>query len=389
MTLLAHEIGKVLLRVQGETSGELHAPWFPEESKMQVLSSIASTMVSTYGPQVSEVEKVLTDILEGPGVALFSSGTVALQTLLETLGPLDGRIVFCPSLTFVATANSIALANGTPFFYDLDDQFDVDIEKLESEIDGNFRWAGGQLLHLQSGKAVAGIVAVDLYGHVSNIKDLLLLKEKFNIFVVEDAAAALGSTRDNLPPGSLSDGAIISFNGNKIITAGGGGAVVSRNANIIDTARIKSNTAKIPHKFKFQHSSVSSNLRMPALNAGLLLGQLNHLSEIVEAHKLLHRQYQLEFQSMDSVEIFHWKKNQESNSWINLCIIKDFKGETLDSLCEQIIESGIAVRPMWEPMHLQVHLKHFPSTDMSNTLKLSRTVLALPSTPWKFLNIND
>jgi perosamine synthetase len=389
MTLLAHEIGKVLLRVQGEKSGELHAPWFPEESRIQVLSSIASTMVSTYGPQVSEVERVLAATLEIPGVALFSSGTVALQTLLEAFGPLDGRIVFCPSLTFVATANAIVLANGTPFFYDLDDQFDIDIEKLESEIDRNFRWSGGQLLHLQSGRAVAGIVAVDLYGHVSNIKDLLPLRDKFNIFLVEDAAAALGSTRDHLPPGSLSDGAIISFNGNKILTAGGGGAVISRNANIIDVARIKSNTAKIPHKFKFQHSSLSSNLRMPALNAGLLLGQLTHLSEIVKAHTLLHRQYQMEFESLDSVEIFHGQNSQDSNSWINLCIIKDFRGETLDSLCEQIIDSGIAVRPMWEPMHLQSHLKQFPSTDMSNTLKLSRSVLALPSTPWKFLSLDD
>lgn len=389
MTSLAHEIGNVLLRVLGEKSGELHAPWLPEESRKQVLSSIESTMVSTYGPQVSEVEEALATSLEIPGVALFSSGTVALQTLLEAFGPLDGRIVFCPSLTFVATANAIVLANGTPFFYDLDDQFDVDLEKLESEIDRSFRWAGGKLVHLQSGRAVAGIVAVDLYGHVSNISDLLPLRDKYKIFVVEDAAAALGSTRNQLPPGSLSDGAIVSFNGNKILTAGGGGAVISRNLSIIDNVRLKSNTAKIPHKFKFQHSGLSSNLRMPALNAGLLLGQLAHLGEIVEAHKLLHRQYQQEFESLNSVAMFHWQKSQDSNSWINLCIIKDFKGETLDSLCEQIIDRGIAVRPMWEPMHLQAHLKRYPSTDMSNAVKLSRSVLALPSSPWKFLSGND
>jgi perosamine synthetase len=152
---------------------------------------------------------------------------------------------------------------------------------------------------------------------------------------------------------------------------------------------LKSNTAKIPHKFKFQHNSLSSNLRMPALNAGLLLGQLTHLNEIVKAHTLLHTQYQMEFQSVNSVEMFHWQNTQDSNSWINLCIIKDFDGETLDSLCEQIIDSGIAVRPMWEPMHLQAHLKKYPSTDMTNTVKLSRSVLALPSSPWKFLSGND
>jgi perosamine synthetase len=381
MTTVQKFLERAVREVQGDMANQLHSPWIPETSKQLVNQALGSTLVSTYGPHVELCANALSDLMGGMHVALLSSGTVALQVLLEALGPLEGNLVLCPSLTFVATANAIVLAGGTPFFYDVTETFEIDMPSLAQLLESSFFISNNQLIHKDTGKKLCGIVVANTFGHVIDLDFLPNAFEECKLFVIEDAAAALGSSRDGFVPGSKSHAAILSFNGNKVVTAGGGGAVVSKDSYLIERVRLLSNTAKIPHKYRFRHSQLSSNLRMPALNAALLLGQLENFALLLEAKREVFRRYRTAIGESSFGILFEEQAGQFSNYWLNVFLLNAEHSQDIDEICDALIDRGIAVRPIWEPLHQQPHLAHYPRAALATTEKIARRIISLPSSP--------
>lgn len=367
-----------ILEITSPFQGELHRPYIPESSKLRVQQVLDTTMVSTYGPEVAECEQELMRITNSSQVVLVSSGTVALETCLSAL-EASGKYVLCPSFTFAATANAIVNAGGIPFFYEVDTNFEVDFGSIFELIDRKFEAVEGKLRELESGIYLAGIVVVDIFGHIPELAPLKGLREDFNFFVVEDGAEALGSLRYGHGVGFQSDCAIVSFNGNKIVTAGGGGAILTNLKLLGSRCRELTNTAKVPHPYRFRHTSISSNLRMPALNAALLLDQLRLIDVLVSAKRSLHLAYKNIFLTSSEFSIFEDSAVQTSNFWLNNIAVRD------DSDSDQVIRylrsQGLGVRAAWDPLHGQAPYKNYPRTEMALTESLAAKLISLPSSP--------
>lgn len=373
-----------ILELARPFEGELHRPYITIESKQMVQTVLDSSVVSTYGHEVAQCEEQLGHITGCSDVVLLSSGTVALETCLRALGAA-GKYVLCPSLTFAATANAIVNAGGTPFFYDVRADFEINLEGIADLVRSKFSEEEGRWLSNEDGMHLAGAVVVDLFGHIPDFEGLRNLARDVEFFIVEDGAEALGSTRNGIGVGGYSDCAIVSFNGNKIVTAGGGGAILTNDKSLGTRCRELTNTAKIPHPYRFRHSSVSSNLRMPALNAALLLGQLSQLDLILSAKRKLHLAYRAIFAGNDLFTLFEDGQDQFSNYWLNNMSLPS--GFQVDDVIATLRASGIGARPSWDPLHTQAPFAEFPRMSLEVTESIAQVLISLPSSPELGLNL--
>lgn len=373
-----------ILDLTSPYQGELHRPYISRKAKLMVQSVLDSTIVSTYGNEVALCEDKLAQITECPQIVLVSSGTVALETCLRALGAA-GKYVLCPSFTFAATANAIVNSGATPYFYEVDGDLEPDIECIADLVSSKFSEQNGRWLSHDDGMQLAGAVVVDLFGHIPDFDGLRNLSREMEFFIIEDGAEALGSTRSSKGVGASSDCAILSFNGNKIVTAGGGGAILTRDESLGARCRELTNTAKIPHPYRFRHSAVSSNLRMPALNAALLLGQLEELDIILDAKRKLHRAYRAIFKLNDSLTLFDDNQCQTSNYWLNNVSVSN--RSSADDVIQTLRASGIGARPAWDPLHTQAPYEKFPRTNLDITELTAQAMISLPSSPELGLNL--
>lgn len=367
----------------GEAKVALHEPRFLGNEKRYVTECIETGWVSYAGSYVQKFEAALAQACGAPHAVCVSSGTVALQIALQAAGVRPGDEVLVPSLTFVASANAVSHVGAIPHFVDSDEEtLGISPAALAAHLGRIGELRGDQLFNRQTGRRIAALLPVHVFGHPCDMDALNELAARFCLAVVEDATESLGSHYRDKPCGALAPLSTLSFNGNKIVTTGGGGAIVTRNAEIARWIRHMTTTAKQPHPWRFDHDEIAWNFRLPNLNAALGVAQLERLADMLAAKRRLHQRYAEVFSDLEGAHLFTDAPFARSNYWLCALILDRGQEAALEPILEATNAVGLSTRPAWTPMHLLPIYANHPRADLSTAESLSRRILNLPSSPF-------
>lgn len=336
-----------------------------------VKDAFDTNWIAPLGPHVNGFEDDLSSFTGSPHVAALSSGTSAIHLALILLGVGYGDEVICQSFTFSASANPIVYQGAIPIFIDSEpDSWNMDPDLLREAI----------IDRLGKGKKVKAIIPVHLYGMPAKMQEIMAIANEFNIPVIEDAAEALGSTLNGKPCGTFGDFGVLSFNGNKIITTSGGGALISSNGEGIAKARFLATQARdaAPH---YQHSHIGYNYRMSNVCAAIGRGQMEVISDRVNARRKNFDWYQRRLSSQIGISFQSESMGSFSNRWLTAIILdpKDCNGKSREDLRLWLEEDNIESRPLWKPMHLQPVFENVPRYTNGVSESLFERGLCLPS----------
>ncbi len=360
----------------------VHEPIFSEDIKNEINKCIQSTDVSSSGKYIDKFTEYLKQLTGSKYILLTTSGTSALFCALNEID-VEHHEVILPSMTFVATANSIIYAGGSPVFMDSSDiSLNIDHEKLDEYLDKNYQVINKKCINKKNKKLMKCIIVVHAYGVSADMNAINKIAKKYNIEVVEDAAGALGSFIDNKHVGTHSRMGILSFNGNKIITTGMGGAVLIRSKKDYENIKHKISTARIDHAWKVEHNMVGYNLRMANINAALGYGQIINIKKTLESKKRLYENYMNIFLKNKYCYIKE-SDHKSNNNWVINLYLKDEYKDKHQPLIKRLHKNNILVRELWKPMHLLPMFKNFPRSKMTNCLKSWKTGISLPSSYYK------
>jgi dTDP-4-amino-4,6-dideoxygalactose transaminase len=353
----------------------LSSPHIGTDELQYVNEAFATNWIAPLGPHVNAFEKGLQDQTHTKHAAALSSGTSSLHLALILLGVKAGDTVFCQSITFSASANPIAYQGAIPVFIDSEcDTWNMDPALLKAALEEA----------KQNGKLPKAIIPVHLYGMPAKMDEIHSIAKDFGVSVIEDAAEALGSSIENKPCGSFGEFGVLSFNGNKIITTSGGGALLSENAEMIEKARFLATQARdsAPH---YQHSHIGYNYRMSNVLAGIGRGQLEVLNDRVAARRNNFERYKQYFSKHNSggfnIQFQEEPEGYYSNRWLT-CILVDpttNNGLTREEIRLEMDEENIETRPLWKPMHQQPVFASSKSYLNGVSDKLFENGLCLPS----------
>mgnify|MGYP000173825773 FL=1 len=355
----------------------LHKPLFIGNEKKYLGECIDSTFVSSAGKFVEQLELKIARYTGANYAIATSSGTSALHVSLLMSGVNQGDEVITQPLTFIATCNAISYCGAKPIFIDVDkDTLGLSPEALQSFLEKNTLIKDHQCINKNTGKIIKACIPMHTFGHSCRISEILEICSKYNIILIEDAAESLGSFYKGQHTGTFGSLGALSFNGNKIITAGGGGCIITNDIELAKRAKHLTTTAKVSHKWEYTHDMVGYNYRMPNLNAALLLAQLENL-EVFLNNK---RETALAYEDFFSDKDFHFIKepeNSKSNYWLNTIILKDQKHR--DLFLEETNSNGIGTRPIWTLMHKLSIFENCQSGNLKNSEWLEERVVNIPS----------
>lgn len=360
----------------------LHRPEIGRESGKLVDDCLVTGWVSSAGRYVREFEQELAAFVGAPDAVAVVNGTAALQVALVVAGVKPGDEVICPSLTFVATANAVRHAGANPHFVEVEEStFGIDPDRLRRHLAAVGEMREGRLFNKQTGRPISAICPMHCLGHPVRIERLLEVATEFGLDVVEDAAESLGSCAGGKHTGLFGKIGCFSFNGNKIITTGGGGALVSEDTGLLQRARHLTTTARVGAGYEFIHDEVAWNFRMPNINAALGLGQLRNLESILTRKRILADRYREAFASHPGVRFLDEPSGCRSNYWLNAIILDEGIAGLRDEILATLNQAGIQSRPLWRPMHLLPMYQDCPRSSMTITESLAARTINIPSSP--------
>jgi len=347
----------------------LHAPQFRGNEKEYLLDTIDSTYVSSVGAYVDTFEERVAEYTGAKHAIATVNGTSALHIALKLAGVEPSTEVITQSLTFVATCNAIRYCQAEPVFVDVDlDTMGLSPESLAAFLDEHAEIReDGNCWNKTTNNKITACLPMHTFGFPVRLDEIAQICQQYHIPLVEDAAESLGSFYKEQHTGILGKTAAISFNGNKIITTGGGGMVLTNDAELAKRAKHITTTAKVPHKWAFEHDEVGYNYRLPNLNAALGVAQMESLPGFVSEKRGLAAAYQ-QWGSENGVQFAQQPINTHANYWLNTLITED--QQTRDEWLLHTNELGVMTRPAWTPMHLLAINKGVVSADMSNTIHL-------------------
>lgn len=374
------QIIEELKRIHGKRNVvPLHEPTFSGNEVRYVTDTINSGWVSSVGAYVDEFERKLAEYTGVKRAVAVVNGTAALHIALKLAGVKANEEVLMPSLTFVATANAVAYLQAIPNFVDVSlGTLGIDPTKLEIYLQEIGAVRNGQLINKQTGRVIKALLPMHTFGHPVDLEPLLQLCKKYNLILIEDAAESLGSYYRGQHTGSFGLFGTLSFNGNKIITTGGGGAILTNDIDLAEKAKHITTTAKIPHRWKYEHDEIGFNYRMPNINAALGCAQIEKIEEFIDLKRQLTLTYEQLFQNIKNVELFKEPQFAKSNYWLQTLIVNE---KSRDELLQLLNEEGILARPIWNPLHEQIMYQDCPKAELDNTLYLKKTVINIPSSP--------
>ena len=356
----------------------LHAPLFNELDREYVMDAIDSTFVSSVGEYVNRFEHELAQYVGAGRAVATVNGTAALQVALRLAGVEADTEVITQPLTFIATANAIAYNNAHPIFVDVDrETMGLSPDALEGFLQEFAEKRSGGVYNKSTGRRISAIVPVHIFGHSCKIDQLVKVAEEWEIPVVEDAAEALGSWRNGEHCGTFGKLGIFSFNGNKTITCGGGGAIVTDDETLADKAKHLTTTAKTSHPWEYIHDQVGYNYRMPNLNAALACAQLNRLDLFLHDKRKLAKAYEGFFQERELGVFVSEPKSCQSNYWLNTLIMKS-EDEKEDFL-KKTNKAGVMTRPIWQLMPDLDMYRNCQTGSLDNARWLQERAVNLPS----------
>jgi len=358
----------------------LHIPIFEGNEIAYVTDCIKSNFVSSVGEYVNKMEESLQEFTGVKYAIVTVNGTAALHVGLVLCGVQSGDEVLMPALTFIATANAISYVGAVAHFVDVDEKtLGIDAQKLDIYLSDIAEMRDGTCYNKNTNKKIKAIVPMHTFGHSVDMDALNKVMKKYNIDVIEDAAESLGSFYKGKHTGTLSKLSAISFNGNKIITTGGGGAILTNDEELARKAKHITTTSKIPHKWEFRHDMIGFNYRMPALNAALGVAQMEKLPEFLEKKRALAQRYIEAFKCVEGVKVFEESEYAKSNYWFNTLIIEKGYEDIRDELLEETNSNGIMTRPIWKLMNTLEMFKECPKMDLSVSESLEERIINIPS----------
>lgn len=356
----------------------LHEPCFIGNEKKYLLECIDSGFVSSVGEFVTRFEEALKEKTKTRFVIATNTGTAALHIALLANDIDENCEVITQSISFVATANAIAYTGAKPVFLDIDENtLSLSPKALEHFLENQTYQKDNLSYNKTTHKLIKACVIMHTFGLSAHIKAIKELCEKYHILLIEDAAEALGSTYENKALGTFGKCGILSFNGNKIITGGCGGAILSDDENLAKLARHLSTTAKIPHPYEYDHDRIAYNYRLCNINAAILFAGLENLELFLENKRELAKIYKDFFKNHDKCKFIDEKSNEKSNFWLNTLL---FKNENLRNIfLEECLKNNIFVRPVWKSLPSLKAFQNCQSNELINTKKLEKRLINLPS----------
>ena len=356
----------------------LHEPRFVGNERKYVLDAIDSTFVSSVGKYVDKFEEMMCEITGAKHAVALVNGTNALHLSLILAGVEAGDEVLTQPLTFVATANAISYCNATSHFVDVDKEtLGLSPSLLKNHLEQVAELRDGKCYNKQTNKRIAACVPMHTFGLPMYIDELVAICNQYNIPVVEDAAESLGSYYKGKHTGTFGLLGTFSFNGNKTVTSGGGGAIVTNDLALAKRAKHLSTQAKIAHKWEYKHDEIGYNYRMPNLNAALACAQLEQLNFYVENKRELSNLYYNFLKSNDNIKLAREVEHGKANYWLNAVILGN--RENRDEFLEQTNSQGIMTRPIWELMNRLEMFENSPKSDLSNSEWLADRVVNITS----------
>ncbi|WP_180901238.1 LegC family aminotransferase [Martelella soudanensis] len=359
----------------------LHIPEFLGDERALVADCIDTGWVSSVGKYVEQFER---DVAAACGAAYgvaVVNGTAALELAMKVVGVEPGDEVVMPALTFVATANAAHHLGAIPHFADsAEGTLGLDPGALRAHLSRIGEARADGLYNRETGRRISCIVPMHVFGHPADMDGLAAVAIEFGLTIVEDAAESLGSRYKGHACGSLGRVGAVSFNGNKIVTTGGGGAVVTNDEALARRAKHLSTTAKVPHRWAFEHDEAGYNYRLPNLNAALGVAQMAQLDERVAKKRLLARRYIDGFAGFEGGTIFEEPAGAESNYWLNALLLAPGTAEgARDDLLDGLNSAGYMARPVWKLMHHLPFLADAPRAPLPVAEDLERRIINLPS----------
>jgi len=377
---LAEKILTGMRSILGDDSVNLHEPSFLGNESRYVEECLRSTNVASEGQFVSQFESMLAEYTGAQHVIAVSSGTAALHVALLLVGVSRDDEVLVPDLSFIATANSVAYCSAIPHFVDVEEEHcGIRVPKLQEYLESCSTQEDGVCVNRQTGRRIKAIIPMHAFGHPVDMDSLLEVAEKFSLDVVEDAAEALGSFYKGRHAGTLGHVGVLSFNGNKIITTGGGGALLTDDPELAANARHITRTAKLPHRWEYIHDQVGYNYRLPNLNAAIGVAQMEKLPLFLDRKRSLFAAYAKVIAPIQGVKLICESQDCRSNYWLQTLILdQDFQHER-DSILSTTNDAGFVTRPAWQSLSRSKPFRASPSMKDMQSVDLVNRLINLPS----------
>lgn len=373
------EIVKFIKNIYGnEQFIQLHRPKFDGNEKKYLIECIESTFVSSVGKFVNLFEEKIANYTGSKYAVASVNGTSALHIALLLAGVKPDDEVITQSLSFIATANAITYTGAKPLFLDVDkDTMGLSADKLYNFLKKNAVKKNEGVYNIKTGKKISAIVPMHTFGNPLRIDEIKQIADEYSIPLVEDAAESLGSYYKNKHTGTWGLMGILSFNGNKTITTGGGGMIITDNEKLAKLAKHLTTQAKVPHKWEYKHDYIGYNYRLTNLAAALGVAQMEQLDIFIEEKRKLHNNYENFFDNIPDIQLVSEIKDAKSNYWLNAIILKN--KEERDKFLEFTNNNGVMTRPIWELLNKLVMFKNCQTDSLSNSQWLADRVVNIPS----------
>ena len=358
----------------------LHEPNISKDDEKEVVKGIKSGFVSTSGKDVDKFENEIKKVTKSKFIVSTINGTSAIHIGLKVIGVRNNDEVLVPSIGFVAAANAILYNFAIPHFVDSEtEHFGVDPNKLEQYLKKNTYIKNNLCISKKSKRIIRALVLVHVFGHPAKITEIISITKKYKIKVLEDAAEALGSFYKGTHVGNFGDIGVVSFNGNKIITSGVGGAILVNKKKIAKLAKHLVTTAKVKHRWEFIHDAVGYNYRLANINASLGISQIKKLNNYILHKKKLLKKFKSLTSESKEFNILDEPKNCRSNFWLHTLILKKSSKQKRNKILKNFHKNKILARPIWKPLHKLKYLKKYPKMNLNNAETLENKIINIPS----------
>ncbi len=377
---LARQIVIAIREAVGPGPLALHEPRFAGNEWIYLKECLDSTYVSSVGKFVDRFEADLAAYTGAKHAVAVVNGTAALHVALLLAGVQPGDEVLIPALTFVATTTAVAYCGATPHFVDSEERtLGLDPQALREYLQGISEIRGGQCVNRNTGCVIRALVPMHTFGHPVDIDGALAVARDFHLMLVEDAAESLGSTVHGRHTGTFGMMGTLSFNGNKTITTGGGGAILTNDPEVARRAKHLTTTAKVPHRWEFVHDEIGYNYRMPNINAALGCAQLEQLPDFLAAKRRIFERYQAAFTAVPHARIIAEPEGCFSNYWLQTLLLDDSVAGQRDAVLAATNDAGLMTRPTWTLMHRLAPYAKCPRMGLPVAESLERRLINLPS----------
>ena len=357
----------------------LHEPYLDRQDENYVAKCVKSKFISTAGTFTKKFEDELKKFTKSKYVLSVINGTAALHLALVVLNIKENEEILIPSMTFVATGNAVLYNKSIPHFFDINEDLTINLIKLNNYLEKNTKIKNGKCVNKNTNRIISAIIPMHTFGHMSDMSKLKKLAKKFKLLIIEDAAEALGSFYRNKHAGTFGKIGTLSFNGNKIVTTGMGGAILTNNKKLYLKARHLAATAKVKSKWDYIHDVLGYNYRLPSLNAAIGYSQMKKINFLISKKRKLFQIYKKAFKGSNFFTLISEQPNTKSNYWLQTVVLKPKFKDLTKMILSKCYDNKIYIRPVWKPLHKLNYFKKFPKMNLDKTNSLYLRVINLPS----------